>query len=920
MGSARRRILVVLLAALALLPAGAEALYAPQPGVVSANPADTTPNVLDGMVTAIVPLGNRIVVGGTFSQVQEAGAGQPVLSRHGLFAFDPGTGAVDAGFVPSLDVSPDPAVNRSVQALAPSADGRSVYVGGSFSQLNGSAVDRVVKLDGTTGAADPNFHVTVRSSVKDLVVSGSKLYLAGDFTSVDNQARGGLAAVDAGTGALDANLDIPFTVPNQGTTPRVETIAVTPDGRTLVAAGNFRRAGGQSRVEIAMVDLAARPARLSDWQTDRFDLQCSEPGFDSQPRDLDMAPDGTYFVIVTTGGYDRNGLCDAASRWETSARGSGLQPTWWDRSGGDSFTAVDVTGAAVYVGGHNRWLNNNRPDGTSTDAVAGPGAVPREGIAALDPANGLPLAWNPGRDRGEGTWALVSTPDGLWVGSDTDTVGGEHHAKLALFPLAGGTAAPSAATAAGLPGDLYTVGLDGTLTRRYFDGSAVGAPSVVSGAGAAADWSSVRGAFAVGDRLYTGRDDGRLQVRTVIAAGGTVIGFGAPTDVDLFGTPDTQFPITRLTGMFYDQGRLYHTVAGDGRLFYRWFSPDSGVVGWDVFVAGGDGDGFNFNGAQGLTMASGRLTYSQGGNLHALDFRAGRPVPGTDAVVANATGDWSSLGVFVLPGHSAPPAPGELGSAGGAGARAPGYWMAGADGSVNAFGAAAFLGSAAGTRLNQPIVTMASTPSGQGYWLVATDGGIFSFGDAAFYGSTGNIKLNRPIVGMAATPSGRGYWLVASDGGIFSFGDAAFFGSTGNIKLNRPIVGMAATPSGRGYWLVASDGGIFSFGDARFFGSTGAIRLNQPITGLAATPSAAGYWLVASDGGVFAFGDAGFFGSTGALRLNRPIVGLAATPTGRGYWFTASDGGIFAFGDAAFLGSGGDRALKAPVVSFTARR
>src|SRR5207237_1095231 len=59
-GRARRRILVVLLAALALLPAGAEALYAPQSGVVSANPADTTPNVLDGMVTAIVPLGNRI--------------------------------------------------------------------------------------------------------------------------------------------------------------------------------------------------------------------------------------------------------------------------------------------------------------------------------------------------------------------------------------------------------------------------------------------------------------------------------------------------------------------------------------------------------------------------------------------------------------------------------------------------------------------------------------------------------------------------------------------------------------------------------------------------------------------------------------------------------------------------------------------
>ena len=86
------------------------------------------------------------------------------------------------------------------------------------------------------------------------------------------------------------------------------------------------------------------------------------------------------------------------------------------------------------------------------------------------------------------------------------------------------------------------------------------------------------------------------------------------------------------------------------------------------------------------------------------------------------------------------------------------------------------------------------------------------------------MRLNQPIVGMAATPTGNGYWLVASDGGIFTFGDARFYGSTGGIRLNRPIVGMAATPTGNGYWLVASDGGIFTFGDARFYGSTGGMR------------------------------------------------------------------------------------------------
>ena len=248
----------------------------------------------------------------------------------------------------------------------------------------------------------------------------------------------------------------------------------------------------------------------------------------------------------------------------------------------------------------------------------------------------------------------------------------------------------------------------------------------------------------------------------------------------------------------------------------------------------------------------------------------------------------------------------------------PGYWMVASDGGIFSFGGAGFLGSTGSIRLNQPIVGMASTPSGHGYWMVASDGGIFSFGDARFFGSTGSITLNQPIVGMASTTSGRGYWMVASDGGIFSFGDARFFGSTGSMRLNRPIVGMASTPSGNGYWFVASDGGIFSFGDARFHGSTGSITLNQPIVGMASTASGNGYWFVAADGGIFSFGDARFHGSTGSITLNQPIVGMASTGSGKGYWFVASDGGIFSFGDARFHGSTGSIRLNRPIVGMAA--
>ncbi len=234
--------------------------------------------------------------------------------------------------------------------------------------------------------------------------------------------------------------------------------------------------------------------------------------------------------------------------------------------------------------------------------------------------------------------------------------------------------------------------------------------------------------------------------------------------------------------------------------------------------------------------------------------------------------------------------------------RLTGYWMASADGGVFSFGNAGFYGSVGGSRLNSPIVTLASLPNGKGYWLAASDGGIFAFGAAAFHGSTGGMRLNSPIVGMASTPSGNGYWLVARDGGIFSFGDAKFFGSTGALRLNKPIVGMASTSSGNGYWLVASDGGIFAFGDAAFFGSTGAMTLNQPIVGMANLPNGAGYWLVGADGGVFSFGQAAFKGSAAGVARGW-ATGISSTATGNGYWISTTRGSMGAFGDAADHGS-----------------
>src|SRR5215203_76983 len=136
-------------------------------------------------------------------------------------------------------------------------------------------------------------------------------------------------------------------------------------------------------------------------------------------RDVDIAPSGGYFVVAATGafagGVGSGTLCDTVTRWELNATGAGQEPTWADYSGGDTLTQVKVTGPAIYVGGHQRWMNNPFVG----DAV-GPGAVPREGLAAVDPRNGLPFSWNPGRARGVGVWEFLPTTAGLWIGHDTN--------------------------------------------------------------------------------------------------------------------------------------------------------------------------------------------------------------------------------------------------------------------------------------------------------------------------------------------------------------------------------------------------------------------------------------------------------------------------------------------------------------------
>ena len=176
--------------------------------IVSDNPANFTPDVLDGRVYAIAEVGDRIIVGGSFTQVQDAGGGT-TYNRSFLAALDASTGSVDPGFAPVL--------NGSVSAIVPSGDGTSVYVTGNFTTVNGNTEQRVTRLNVETGTEVPAFEPgSIFAEVRDARLVGDVLVIAGRFPSVAGQPRGLIASLDAETGQLTDDVTLDFSGTHNG--------------------------------------------------------------------------------------------------------------------------------------------------------------------------------------------------------------------------------------------------------------------------------------------------------------------------------------------------------------------------------------------------------------------------------------------------------------------------------------------------------------------------------------------------------------------------------------------------------------------------------------------------------------------------------------------------------------------------------
>lgn len=186
----------------------------------------------NGDVLEILVLSDeKILVGGSFTTVH--GTSRAYLARLNS------DGTLDTGFLPSL-AGP----NNTVRALALS--GETIYVGGSFSQFNGTNRGRIARTS-LTGVLDTAYATGTgfNSDVYDIALQSDGLLVAtGLFTNYNGSGNPASRIIRlSSTGGIDSGF-------SGGLNQSGLTLAIQPDSKIIVG-GNFTSAGGSTRNRLA---------------------------------------------------------------------------------------------------------------------------------------------------------------------------------------------------------------------------------------------------------------------------------------------------------------------------------------------------------------------------------------------------------------------------------------------------------------------------------------------------------------------------------------------------------------------------------------------------------------------------------------------------------------------------------------------
>ena len=370
--------------------------------------AESTLPDWDVLVWDFAEIDGVVYVGGRFTTVRKY-SGAPEHDQPFLAAFDRDSGTWISTFRPSLD--------DGVYALAATADGSRLLVGGEFSNVDGAPLTSgLAALDPRTGEPDPGWTASFTDEDEDVVVHDIEVdpvtgavYVAGRFSHVESSVpnsrtrRYSLARLDGGDGSLDRTWDVKV---GGG---RVMALALDP-GRGRLHVGGFfgtidqvpdTKWAGIVDTTDGTVSALATPL---DPERQRwvFDVAVTD--------DLVLFATEAHWLYL----YDHDG--ELVRRYHSLGHGGDPQ-------------ALLNDGQALWVGGHFHGYHYD-PSAPATDFELVQWLLP------LDPATGRPVSgWTGRLGMTDGVWALFRDSAGnLWVGGDPTSVGTQPVSGFAVLP------------------------------------------------------------------------------------------------------------------------------------------------------------------------------------------------------------------------------------------------------------------------------------------------------------------------------------------------------------------------------------------------------------------------------------------------------------------------------------------------------
>ena len=384
----------------------------------------------NGTVWAIAYAKGTVYVGGQFTSVRpprdKPGTGG--VARTYLAAFSSATGAL----ISSFNATITGASGSEVSALAVSPDGKTLYVGGLFSHVDGAYRDNLAALSTSTGQLT-GWAPTASGKVNAIALNprGSEIYVGGSFTRLDGQARPYAGAV-----GIRGRVQPWAPVLNHAVT----SLAVSPDDLQVLVGGYFQTINGVTQNAAGGVD-PVTGTTTEPWTANI--VPWNPPACTSSVKDIVISGSTAYLAAEGTGGSCFDGDYAVKLGAPTRKGGKPSDTLLWQNDCLGATQSLAVIDGTLFKGSH------------AHDCAYAPGGFPQNPetsgpyttyhLLSQSLTDGSLGHWTPdttSQNGGLGPRAMATDGRQLFLGGDFTTVNGAAQQGLARFPAGPDTATP----------------------------------------------------------------------------------------------------------------------------------------------------------------------------------------------------------------------------------------------------------------------------------------------------------------------------------------------------------------------------------------------------------------------------------------------------------------------------------------------